>query len=313
MPHDSHAHHGHSHDHSHHSTHHHAGAYKNILGAFILNLCFSLIEFVGAFFTGSVAILADAVHDLGDTVSLGLALFLEKYSQRAASSEFSYGYRRLSLLSALITGATMLAVSLVIFVEIFRRLLGGHNPVPHSMGMVGLAIVGIAFNGFAAWRLSKGHTQNEKVLYWHLLEDVSGWVLILIGALIIRWTAWTWVDPALALVMGLYIFWNVLKNLRETVRLFLQGRPSDFNLAAFRTEVLALSGVVDVHDLHAWSLDGHQNVLSLHLVLDPAAASRAAELKREVAAVVHRQSRTGAPYHLTIETEFRDEDCRESC
>lgn len=314
MGHDHH-HSSHSHSHAHHSHEHgpHRDSTKPLLGAFVLNLSFTLIEIVGSVLTGSVAILADAAHDLGDTLSLGFGLWLERYSKKAADREFSYGYRRFSLLSALVSGAAMLVAAVFVFIEVVHRFSAATPRVPDAKGMLVLAVLGVAFNGYAFFKMGKARTQNEKMLRWHLFEDAAGWVAVLLGAFIISLTGWVWVDPALALGIGAYVFYNVVKNLRQTARLFLQARPDDFNESEFRRRLMELPGIEGIHDLHVWSLDGHQNILSLHLVLSREAFSLASHVKRKVAEIAHLQSASGAHYHLTIETEIKDEDCRESC
>lgn len=305
---------GHDHHHSSHSHHDHGrDSTKPLLGAFLLNLSFTIIEIVGSILTGSVAILADAAHDLGDTLSLGFGLWLERYSKKGADNEFSYGYRRFSLLSALVSGAAMLGASAFVFIEVAHRFTAPVPRTPDAKGMLLLAVLGVAFNGYAFLKMSKARTQNEKMLRWHLFEDAAGWIAVLLGALLMALTGWFWIDPVLALGIGVYVFYNVAKNLRQTARLFLQARPDDFNEVEFRRRIMELPGIEGIHDLHVWSLDGHQNILSLHLVLSREAFSLASHVKRKVADIAHLQSASGAHYHLTIETEIKDEDCRESC
>lgn len=156
----------------HNHVHDHADESQRIGLAFILNFGFTIIEFIGGWLTNSTAIMADAVHDLGDTLSIGLAWFLGKLSNKSADSHFTYGYRRLSLLGALINGTVLLLGSLWILYEAIPRLT---DPVmPHAQGMFWLAILGVTVNGFAAYKLRRGKTLNERVLNWHLLEDVLG-------------------------------------------------------------------------------------------------------------------------------------------
>ncbi len=234
----------------HHLHSHHLDSEKNILSALLINLIFTLIEIVGGFLSGSVAVLADAIHDLGDTLSLAIAYGLQKYSKRRRDSDFSYGYSRFSLLSALFSGFAMLVASAFVLEKIWERI---HNPQnPKVMVMFGVAIIGVMANSWAALKLSKGKTQNEKMLRWHLLEDAFGWVSILLGSILIYFKNWTWVDPALGAALSIYVVWNILKNLRDTLRLFLQAKPDDFNESDFLAKVRQIAGVEDVHDLHVW-------------------------------------------------------------
>jgi cobalt-zinc-cadmium efflux system protein len=251
----------------------------NIRLAFFLNLSFSLIELVGGLWIGSLAIVADSVHDFGDSISLGLAWVLERLANRRKDQQFNFGYRRFSLLSALISGVIITAGSVVIVSECLRRFTqaivteGYSAQAPASGPMIGLAILGLAVNGLAAWRLSKGATQNEKVLTWHLIEDMAGWGIVLIGAIVIALTGWWWIDPLLAFGLALFVAFNVLRHLKDTAYLFLQGRPTNFDESSFLKEALAVEGVEKIDHLAVWSLDGETSVLSarvhLHSVREP--------------------------------------------
>jgi cobalt-zinc-cadmium efflux system protein len=263
---------GHSqHGHHHHGHHHGHSSIENIRFAFFLNFTFSIIELVGGFYVGSMAIVADAIHDFGDSISLGAAWFLERYSTRARDSRFNFGYRRFSLLAALISGLVITAGAAVIVFESVRRL--GEPVTPATGPMIALAVVGFVVNGIAALRLSRGESQNEKVLTWHLIEDVMGWATILVGALVIRWTGAAWIDPLMAIGVSVFVSFNVFRYLKNTLYLFLQGRPDSFLEEEFTSEVLEILGVERVDHLAVWSLDGERSILSarihLHSVREP--------------------------------------------
>lgn len=302
-------HHHHHHDHHHHSSLNdigHGGATGRIRVALILNVIFTLIELVGGWWTGSVAVMADAVHDLGDSLSLGLALYLQHKSANKPTPEFSYGLRRLSVLSALITGAVLVTGSVLIAKEAVERLISG-APAPFGMGMAGLAVLGLLVNGFAAWRLSSGRTLNEKMLSWHLIEDVMGWAAVLIGAVVIHFYEVAWIDPVLALFIAGFIGWNALRNLVQTMMVFLQRTPTDFNQGELRVKIKSIPGVREIHDLHAWSLDGQHHVVTMHAVIDD--MKRMVEIKKEIRHLVAHQGGV----HTTIEVESPQEDCQENC
>jgi len=197
----------HQHDHSHHKDE----SASRIAMAFFLNVGFTIIEFIGGWLTNSTAIMADAVHDLGDSLSIGSAWFLNRLGRKSADTEFTYGYRRLSLFGALINGLVLIAGSLWVLGEAIPRLA---NPVmPVTEGMLALAILGVTVNGIAAYRLSKGNTLNEKVLNWHLLEDVLGWVAVLIISIVLQFADWPILDPLLSVGFTLFILFNVCRNL----------------------------------------------------------------------------------------------------
>lgn len=300
-------HHTHSHSHGHHCGHqHHLSESSNIALAFWLNFSFALVEIVGGLLTNSVAIIADAIHDLGDSLAIGFAWLASKIAGKAPDARYSYGYRRWSLLSALITGLILVAGSVWVLAEAIPRLW--QPQLPHTGGMFVLALLGIAVNGAALLRLRRGKTQNEKVLSWHLLEDVLGWVAVLIGAVLMYFTGWAWLDPLLCIGFTLFILVNVIKSLRQTLALFLQVSPSPALQRQIETALEQLEFVKAVHHLHLWSLDGEQHVLTLHLeVVTPADLAGLLNYKQQVAAVL-------APYklsHTTVEFEIDGEACRD--
>ncbi len=290
------------------TEHHHHHSSSDRLGlAFILNLAFTIIEFIGGALTNSMAIMADAVHDLGDTLAIGLGWTLDRVGKKEADDGFTYGYHRLSLLGALINGAILIIGSLWILTEALPRLI---NPqMPNAVGMIWLAILGVTVNGFAAYKLSGGKTLNEKVLNWHLLEDVLGWVAVLIVSIVLLFVEWPILDPILSIAFTLFILFNVLKRLGQTVRLFLQAAPDRRIAEQTRGELEALEHVAQVHHLHVWSLDGERHVLSAHLLLDtPISRETQAEIKSAVKSALEQYDFS----HTTIELEDSLETCRDS-
>lgn len=298
------------HSHSHgqrHERNHDDDSSRRIGWAFFLNVGFTLVELVGGLLTNSTAIMADAVHDLGDSLSIGLAWLLARLSRRPASENFSYGFRRFSLLGALLNGVVMVVGSAWVLNSAIPRL---YEPVmPVTEGMFGLAIFGIAVNGFAAFKLSKGDTLNERMLNWHLLEDVLGWVAVLIVSIVLTFKEWPILDPILSIAFTLFVLVNIVRNLGKTLRLFLQGTPEELSLAPIRDVLAALEGVAGIHHLHVWSLDGEQHVLTAHLVL-------AQNLKIEQQLALKQQVAEGLRQykfaHTTIEFELKDEPCRDA-
>jgi cobalt-zinc-cadmium efflux system protein len=291
----------------HHHHHHHTPdvSTRNIGLAFWLNISFAAIELVGGLMTQSLAILSDALHDFGDALSLGLGWFLQHKSAQGPTENFSYGLRRLSLLSALISAIVISGGALYI---VFESLASFNEPrEPNGLGMMGLAVFGIAMNGFAAWKLGHGHTQNEKVMKWHLIEDVLGWVAVLIGSIFIYLFKWDFLDPLLAIGISIFVFYNVVRHLFDTTNLFLQGNPNPEGLRAFRTQVDALSTIYEIHDVHFWSLDGVRHILSLHAVLIDLAQPE--EVKEQIRAL----SKLLGDCHVTIEIESMSEHCHNDC
>jgi len=287
------------HDHQH---HHEEKSVSTLRLAFFLNLGFTIIEIVGGVLTNSVAILADAVHDLGDSLSLGLAWWFESMARRkTADDHFTYGYNRLSLLASLINAVVLTAGSTLILVHAIPRLL---SPSPgDATGMMALAVLGIVVNGWAALRTSKGSSINESVISWHLLEDVLGWAAVLIGAIVIRLTDWWWIDSFLAMGIAAFILTNIVRRLWKIGRLFLQVVPDGIDVAALREAISSLNGVKDVHHLHIWSLDGEHNVATVHALLGEAEDARSA--KDSIRGVLDRHKFA----HVTIEIDRDTDDC----
>lgn len=289
--------------HDHHHHHHDSGS--ALRRAFLLNLAFTIIEIIGGILTNSVAILSDAVHDLGDSLSLGLALGSERVARvRPATARATYGYRRLTLLSSLINALVLTGGSVFILTQAIPRLW---NPeAPHQLGMIGLAVLGVVVNGLAVVTTRRGKSLNERVVSLHLLEDVLGWLAVLIGAIVMRLTGWNWIDPLLAVGISGYILLSVVRRLREIVSLLLQGAPREVDVEGLEREIVATPAIESVHHLHVWSLDGEHHVLTVHAVLRDAsdeAAYREAKVDiREIA------TRHGFD-HVTVELEFADEAC----
>lgn len=273
--------------------------------AFWLNLSFALIELAGGWYTQSLAVISDALHDFGDALSFGLGYVLQRKSAQGPTENFSYGLRRLSLLSAFLSGLVISVGAVFIGVEAITSWT--HPREPNGPGMLALAILGIAVNGFAAWRMSMGNSHNEKMLRWHLIEDILGWVAVLVGSILIWAFGWTWLDPLLAAGIAVFVLVNVLRNLTATINLFLQGNPDPAALRTFRAQVEAIPGVVEIHDVHFWSLDGVRHILSLHAVL--ADLARGEDCKERIREV----SRVLGDCHVTVEIESEIEHCRNDC
>lgn len=289
--------------HNHHSF---DSSSKRIGVAFFLNFSFTIIEFIGGVLTNSTAIMADAVHDLGDTLSIGLAWLLSKISHKRPDGDFTYGYYRLSLLAALINGVVLVAGSIWVLSMAIPRLMAPE--MPSAEGMFWLAILGVGVNGFAAWKLSKGKTLNEQVLNWHLLEDVLGWVAVLIVSIMLMFFDLPILDPILSIGFTLFILINVIKTITQTIKIFLQSSPDKKVLEDIRNKLISLDHVNAIHHMHLWSLDGERHVFTAHLEIDQMiSAQQQKTIKQEVS---HQLSGFSLA-HTTIEFELPEEICRD--
>lgn len=294
-----------SHNHHHSHDHNLSGAgTKNIALAFYLNLIFSVIELIGGMLTNSVAILSDALHDLGDSISLGMAWYFQKVSKKKPDGKYTYGYKRFSILSALLNSLILLTGSGIVLYESAIRLF--HPVQSDAKGMLLLAVLGILVNGFAALRLRKGGSLNERVVSLHMLEDVLGWVAVLIASIVMIYTDWSILDPILSIGISCFILYNVYHNLSKAFRVILQGKPDDVNEADLRESLLNLKPVKGIHDLHIWTMDSEYLVLTVHLVLPESTTENERQTLR---AAAHELLKTKGIQHATIEMESASENC----
>jgi len=288
--------------HTHHlATPHHDPMPNNsrqLAGAFFLNLFFTIIEIFGGIWTNSTAILADAVHDLGDSVALGFAWYFEKRSLRSGDDRYTYGYRRFSLVGALISTVILVAGSVYVINEAVTRL---QHPEPsHAQGMLLFALLGILVNGWAVLRLRRGSGLNLKIAAWHLIEDVLGWLMILIASIVLLFIEAPRLDPSVSLIITLYVLWHVFANLRATMAILLQSAPDACDLAALEQQLQQLPEILAVHHTHLWTLDGSQHVFSAHLVVPHHAnGDDLVQIKRAVRAILRQHGIV----HSTLEIE----------
>ena len=237
------------------------------LAAF-LNIAFTVIEVMGGIWTNSLAILSDALHDLGDSIALFISWLFERGAKKSPNAKYTFGYQRLSLFSAIFSASVLVAGSIIIFYQAIPRLLSPETV--NALGMVGLALIGVAFNALGFFLLKRGESLNEKVLSWHLLEDVLGWIVILIGGVVMYFWDFYLIDPIMTVALTAFIFYYVVKNLREGIRILLQGVPKHINLEDVKRDIGAVKGVLGMHDIHIWSLEGETDVFTAHVVLDDA-------------------------------------------
>ena len=287
-----------AHDHD----HNHAG--KNLKLAFFLNVSFTIFEIIGGFYVNSVAIISDAIHDLGDSLSLGTSWYLQKKSNQAKDAKFSFGYKRFSLLGALINSLVLIGGSVFVVIEAVKRLISPE--ASDAQGMVIFAIVGVAVNGFAAYKLSGGKSMNEKVISLHFLEDVLGWVAVLVVAVILLFTDFYFLDPALSLLITAYILWGVIKRLKETLFIFLQGVPTDIDMEEIENNLLSIENISSLHHTHVWSQEGESHVFTTHIKLKNI---RSFEELLRVKSEVKKRLKNYHFDHYTIETELDSETC----
>ncbi|MCB9746748.1 MAG: cation transporter [Alphaproteobacteria bacterium] len=283
----------HAHTHGHHE---HGDAGRNLGLAFALNVSFTLIELVGAWYTSSTAIAADALHDLGDSLSLAFAWGMQGLSKSRPTQTYSYGFKRLSLVGALVNAVVLLAGGLVVLTESIPRLQDPGQP--DAKGMLALAVLGVLVNGAAVLRVRHGSSLNERVVTWHLLEDVLGWVAVLIVSVVMLFADLPVLDPLLSVLITAWIAFNAARNLKKTVDVFLQAVPEDVDVERLHEEVLAVEGVLALRHVHVWSLEGEHHVLTGHLVVDCEDLDAASALREQV----RRRLQDLGIDHVTLES-----------
>lgn len=290
-------------EHRHHSHHHHDAGTRNLSTAFWINTLFAVIELVGGFYTNSVAILSDALHDFGDSLSLGLAYVLQRKSLRARDDSYSYGYKRFSLVGAVVNAVILIVGSVFIIQESVARLA---NPVqPDARGMLAIAVLGLVANGIALLRLRRGKSLSERVVALHFVEDVLGWIAVLIGSVVMLFADVPVLDPILSIGIAVFILYNAYRNLRQSFRIILQGIPENVDVESVRQKILEVPGVTGMHDLHTWSMDGQYNIMTVHVTVREEDFPRSNTIKKEIRKRLSKMN----IQHLTIETELEGDPC----
>ena len=276
---------------------------KNILIAFILNLTFSIFEFFGGLFTNSVAILSDAIHDIGDAMSIGLSYFLEKKSKKKPDNKYTYGYIRYSIIGSVITTVILILGSIFVIYNAICRIL---NPmVINYDGMIIFGIVGVIVNFGAVYFTREGNSLNQRAVNLHMIEDILGWIIVLIGAIIMKFTDIKLIDPILSILVALFILKNSFRNLKTVMDLFLEKTPNDISIDELKKHICEIKGVVDVHHIHVWSMDGVNNYATMHIVTD---LKDVKELKHKV----KEELKEHGISHSTIEIEEQGYECDET-
>jgi cobalt-zinc-cadmium efflux system protein len=236
---------------------------NSIRTAFFLNLAFTVLEVIGGFISGSIAILADSLHDFADSLSLGAGWYFENKSKKGSSDKYSYGYARFSLLGAIINAITLLLGSVYIIYESINRIL---NPeMPNVYWMLGISVLGIALNGIGVLKLKSGKSMNKQVMTIHLLEDALGWVAVFIGSIIMLFVDIPVLDPILAIAINLTVLIFVISKLIKSLKIMLQRVPENVNVPELRQKILCLDNVKEVSHLHVWSLTEEKVVVTVHI------------------------------------------------
>ncbi len=273
---------------------------RKILIAFVLNMLFSAIEFIGGIVTGSVAIVSDSIHDLGDALSIGMAYYLEKLSKKQPDNKYTYGYMRYSVLGSVLTTIILIVGSILIIWNSVDRIY--HPVIINYDGMMVFAIIGMLINLGAAFVTHGGSSLNQKAINLHMLEDVLGWVVVLVGAVVMKLTDISIIDPLMSIGVALFILINATRMLIQAIDLFMEKVPDEIDIEEIKEHLMNIHGVDDVHHLHIWSLDGQRNYATVHV-------ATVYDDYREVKQMVKKEMAKHGITHVTIEIELDDEVC----
>ena len=271
---------------------------RNILIAFILNFSFSIVEFVGGMLTGSVAIISDAVHDVADATSIGLAYFFERKSKKKADGKYTYGYVRYSALSGAITTLILIVGSILVIISAVERII---NPTEiHYDGMIVLALVGVVINLSAYFFTKSGESLNHKAVNLHMVEDCLGWIVVLVGAVVMRFTDFSLLDSIMSIAVASFVGVSAIKNLSEIFSLFLIKMPKGHDKQRIERSILSVFGVKEVYHLHVWSIDEENICATLHIVSN--------EPAEKIKKAIRAQLKMMGINHSTIEVETSNEE-----
>ena len=307
-------HHHHDHDHSHGFGHHHDHAPKidHINAAFIigiiLNSAFVIIEVITGLITGSLSLLTDAGHNLSDVAALALALLAFKLTKVSSNKQYTYGYKRSTIIVSLLNAFVLIAGIAVIVYEAVARFM--HPQVIEGSTIAWVAFVGIGVNAFTAWLFTRGDKSKDKDLnvkgaYLHMAVDAIVSLGVVISGVIIYFTHLYWIDSVVSLIIGIVILlgtWNLLK---DSLRLSLDGVPKEMDLENIKAELLKAKGVIDVHHVHVWALSTTENALTAHLVISEDCVAEFDKIKHDLR---HRLEHLEIN-HSTFEPEFSTEKC----
>lgn len=275
---------------------------KNIFIAFILNISFSIFELIGGFFTNSVAILSDAIHDFCDALSIGISLLLERKSTKKPDEKYTYGYARYSILGAFITTTILTVGSILVIIRAFNRII---NPQDINYnGMIFFAVFGVIINFFAAYFTKDGDSINQKAVNLHMLEDVFGWLIVLIGSILMKITDILTIDSIMSIGVAGFILIHAFKNFKEILDLFLEKTPKNISIGEVKKNLGQIKEIKDIHHIHLWSIDGKNIYATMHVVTD---TENIKQLKENIRKEMAKQEIT----HITIEIEDKDDKCNE--
>ena len=274
---------------------------KNIFFAFILNFCFAILEFVGGSICGSVAIISDSLHDAGDAISIGISYLMERKSEKKPDSKYTFGYGRYSIIGSVITLLILIFGGIAIIVNAIERII---SPVAINYDyMLIFAIFGVVINLFAVKLTHGGNSLNQRAVNLHMLEDCLGWIVVFVGAVVMKFTNIAIIDPIMSIGVAIFILISSIKGIKESVSVLLEKVPTDTCTEHIKAHLEEIGGVIDIHHIHVWSLDGEQSIATLHARVSRDIIDVKAKIKNEL---MHL-----GIAHSTVEMEYEGEECND--
>ena len=263
--------------------------------SFFLNFSYAIVEFIAGGVFGTSAVLADSVHDLGDAIAIGLSAFLETISNREEDSRYTLGYKRFSLLGALITAVILMTGSVFVILENLTKLF--HPQPVNDEGILWLGIIAVTINVLASLVVRKGKTKNESILSLHFLEDTLGWVAVILMAIVLRFTDWYILDPLLSLVISFFILSKAIPRFWSTLKIFLDAVPEGVDIKQVKSDLEKLDHITSVNQLNLWTMDGLEKNAIIHVCL-----KRIEDMEASKTAIRHYLKDIGF-HNITIEVD----------
>ncbi|MBB5149190.1 MULTISPECIES: cation diffusion facilitator family transporter [Ureibacillus] len=295
---------GHGHNHAHHD-HTHGANKKTLTIAFFIIATYMIVEAIGGLLTNSLALLSDAGHMLSDAVSLGVGVLAFKFGEKIADYSRTYGYRRFEILAAVFNGVTLILISIFIVIEAIERFIS--PPEIASVGMLGIAIVGLAVNVLVAWILMRGgdthDNLNMRAAFLHVIGDMLGSVAAIVAALSIMFLGWGWMDPVASIIVAIIILNSGYRVTKDAIHVLMEGVPSNVNIDEIISLFSNTPGIIGIHDLHVWSITSGQNALSCHAVVDEHLTLK--ETQKILRKIEHELLHLGIA-HMTVQIEDAD-------
>lgn len=276
---------------------------ENIKIAFLLNLAFSIVEAIGGILTNSISIISDSLHNLGDSITIGINYIFEKKSKKLPNKEYSYGYLRYTMLGSLIASFILLVGSVIIIYNVVPRLI---KPLSVNYdAMIIFGIFGLLINLYATIKIMRSKDKDKKI-NTHMIEDTVIWLFILTGSICIKVFDLVIIDPILSLLIAVYILYQVYKYMKNIYNIFMEKVPKNVKIDEIKKDIESNENIDNVHHIHIWSMDGVNNYMTAHIHLNKVLSEEEiVKTKNDV----KNKLKEDKINHITLEVEYFNEKC----